>query len=1367
MSRNWIRIRTILAVLMSVGMLLCLSKTWAADGPKAEIAAEIQKLLTQFGYVPGTISGVWDADTDHATWLYLGIENQRDLVSGSESADEKYSHVLNYMRRKGAGEATRDKQSLFIPVGGSLTPGRAIMDPLSRLLAQNDDGLLRVWDLSDGRQVRAVQVPEIAKPLYATSWGMTSDGKYLIAARAATRVIDIETGRAVRTFWSRINASGNAAQLTTIAVRPNSTEFIAADGSDVVVYDWAAGKAVATLGTYGNVKWRDGNMLRYFTYEAAKSLAISPDGRYLATSGTEFGIRIYDLEKRKLLFKASGGAGTYYGDLIFSGDGKEVFATSDTLRPGADEKVVRLDLRGRSISPVAIGKYPTFMPKSDGVYFSGYRSPKSDQVGFFSIDDSGEITPVETDSSVQYDAISADGRVSVLTRSFPQDADGNTPPPVTTIVRDGVSLPFDPIALPVTTGSYIQYVQLDGENAASRVARSLSLETGELINGPSFSREPVDKAEWDLTELYLSANGAKYAMLGGPHVYDRKPGELPGLGDFRVFDAKSGARICASKERSNWRLRDGSAGGNHLVEDHVPERDEGGSQAWSDSLGLAFIWQNHGFAVVDSTCATLRHIDVAQATNYKWRVSPLVFQFNRFAKPQFSEGLAVSGDGRSLLAWRPEQAIQKIDPNTGKRLQVYRTDLNIDREAAISASDMAFFRNHPVHELVDRVITASGTGKFLVFLDGGLSAGDQNSIGIVEMFDESDPKWQAAYEFEHFKDWAVDPGLHRLAIISDIGTVRLIDPGTGHVFANLSANLSADGSAASIRFSEDGGRLLVQGSDGYLRVYDVASGTLLSSTLVFEDGEWLTLTPQGFFVASAHGADGLVIRLGGLKTASLGAAFQALYRPDLVAEALKGDPDGKVKDAAAKLDLAKVVGSGAAPLVAITSPSQGTAVDTDSVEVDAVVKDQGGGVGKIEWRVNGVTLGIDARGFDRLAASGDLGNGGGDTVGGGKTVTVRQPLSLDPGENQIEVVAYNAKGLIASVPAALTVKWEGASSSAPPKLYVLAVGVNEYWDSRLQLTYAASDARAIGEAFAKSGKELYQSVDVTTVLDTDVTVAHLDQVFSNLATKVKPRDVFVFFLAGHGKTQDGRYYFLPQDFRYEDESSIAKGGIDQDRFQQWFAKIKARKSVLLYDTCDSGSLTASNVAARGLEQVAALARMTRAMGRTVLSASTNDAPALEGYRDHGVFTYAVLDALGYADTNRDGLIEVTELAAAVDKMVPDISYAAFKLRQVPQMSIVGSDFALTNEVAVLTIATPPPSAAAAPSEAPIPDTPTHVVIAVAAVHELGDEASPIVTQLTPGTQVRLIESGSGGWAVVARQGQRLGYVKTSDLAKMQ
>ena len=48
----------------------------------------------------------------------------------------------------------------------------------------------------------------------------------------------------------------------------------------------------------------------------------------------------------------------------------------------------------------------------------------------------------------------------------------------------------------------------------------------------------------------------------------------------------------------------------------------------------------------------------------------------------------------------------------------------------------------------------------------------------------------------------------------------------------------------------------------------------------------------------------------GLEVYSIDPFYQSLYRPDLVREKLLGDPQGKVKDAASRLDLAKVLASG-------------------------------------------------------------------------------------------------------------------------------------------------------------------------------------------------------------------------------------------------------------------------------------------------------------------------------------------------------------------------------------------------------------------------------------------------------------------------
>ena len=160
-----------------------------------------------------------------------------------------------------------------------------------------------------------------------------------------------------------------------------------------------------------------------------------------------------------------------------------------------------------------------------------------------------------------------------------------------------------------------------------------------------------------------------------------------------------------------------------------------------------------------------------------------------------------------------------------------------------------------------------------------------------------------------------------------------------------------------------------------------------------------------------------------------------MYRPDLVQEKLAGDPQGRVREAAAKIDLGKVIASGAAPQVSLAmagaSPPSGTsgsiAVSSEPVTLEATATDQGGGIGRVEWRLNGVTLGVDDRGLTRLDGAPATG-----TAASAGTLTARKTLTLDAGESTIEVVAYNAEGLIASNPALLKLTRSGGTAAAKP-----------------------------------------------------------------------------------------------------------------------------------------------------------------------------------------------------------------------------------------------------------------------------------------------------------------------------------------------
>lgn len=544
----------------------------------------------------------------------------------------------------------------------------------------------------------------------------------------------------------------------------------------------------------------------------------------------------------------------------------------------------------------------------------------------------------------------------------------------------------------------------------------------------------------------------------------------------------------------------------------------------------------------------------------------------------------------------------------------------------------------------------------------------------------------------------------------------------------------------------DGGRIGVVGDeDNSLRIFDLERQELLLRLMTTRAGEWVALTPEGFFAGTAEGAK-MVSVAHGLGAFSIDQVYRALYRPDLVREKLAGDPQGLVAAAAGQLDLAIVLDSGPAPRIRLEGlPQRGEAAD-EAIEMRALLFDAGGGIGRVEWRVNGRTVDVRARGAAPIVPA------------GGHEVAAR--LVLDPGDNLIELVAYNGADLIASPPATALVRWDGVASSEPPRLHVLAAGVNDYADGRLKLNFAAADARALAAAMTQAGEAIYASVEVTTLLDGEVTAAGLEAAFARLSQAVRPQDVFVFFLAGHGKTMEGEYFYLPQDFRFAGGDPVRELGLGQDRLQEWVARIAARKSVLIFDTCESGSLTLAGL--RGVDaalaQSAAVARLTRATGRTILSAATDTEPALEGYRGHGVLTYALLDGFDAADANGNGTIEVTELAAFVDAQVPDISARAFGFRQVPQMSIRGSDFPVARQLRVLA-----GGEAAAPR---YPGTVTHVAAGGTVVYDAPGGKPVMEVPAGAFFGVHLIAE-EDGWSHVAREGLALGHVRSEALMRLQ
>ncbi len=1053
-----------------------------------------------------------------------------------------------------------------------------------------------------------------------TAAAFSGDGRFLATGSDdnVVKLWDVASGAEIRTF------AGQGARTGAVAVSARGEQIASGDEKGIIkVWDTATGKVLTTMATTG--RHRD------ITF-----LAFSPDGHTVASVDMDGGtLNVWEVATGRVLrtvSKVRGYSRLAAGEthlVAETGHDKYDVVESTSGKAVAVFETNRIDLFA-AVSLSRDGRYGLFL-KNDynakRLVFEMVDIREGKIVSSWNVNEKPEFRRI---------ALSPDGKKAIAVG--PAGArlwDAMTGKELTTITTshtDGAAFSPDGRSV-IFTGRYVPTLW--------------DIADGRW--GQAFARRP-------LTVIYsasLGPDGDKAVVNTekSPLVWDIKNGKplkvLEGYTSVLRFtaDGKYLQLISEDKTRELWDVAAGKtiykASVAHFSRDgrYATERvDDRTLRVKEIATGREIMTYTEpaGKIVSFMLAENNRHLlSVAEKTATRIDTATGRKDTFRWTEP-YRHSVALSPDGKSVAVAVQGETLEHYT------LRLYNFDagkevLAVKCYAAVVGLAFAFSPD-------GGRILFPGDNKTIVLADTATGAVIKRFVGQRDIVYD--------LEFSVRGDRFVSTGAEEAFRLWDTDDGRIVTTFAGHENWVRTASLSRDGK-----------RVLSASSDNTIRSWDAATGRERAKFLSFTDGEWVVITPEGYFNASANGAKYLNVRVGN-RVYGVDQFYSKFYRPELVQLALAGRniPKGET--------LGDILASKPAPSVRIASPAPGISVSGSSVTVTVRVADNGGGIGNVMIHINGAQVANETR---AVAVKGK-------TAPGEQAFSFTVPLL--EGRNDIRAIAFNRDNSMESVPAEVSVNSRAAMDK--PNLHALVIGINEYKNKSISLNYAVSDARAFAEALKKTASPLFAGVDVRVLATpAETTREAIGKAFAGMRAKVKPNDLFVFYDASHGVVDvvdnEEQYFLLTSNVFLLSSRHLGRDAISQKELAGLIGGIPAQKKVVVLDTCNAGKggkeiQVALLQQTRGLTDATAVKLLQRAIGSAVFSASSDTQLALEGYKGHGLFTYVLIEGLkGKADIKNDGYITVLGLADYVEGEVLRLSEEVFKRQQTPTIQ-TGANF---------------------------------------------------------------------------------------------
>ncbi len=447
--------------------------------------------------------------------------------------------------------------------------------------------------------------------------------------------------------------------------------------------------------------------------------------------------------------------------------------------------------------------------------------------------------------------------------------------------------------------------------------------------------------------------------------------------------------------------------------------------------------------------------------------------------------------------------------------------------------------------------------------------------------------------------------------------------------------------------------MLVSGSvDQTVKLWDIASGRNLLTIFQASDNEWVAWTPEGYYDSSVNGDKyiGWHINQGEDRSVLYYPASQfadKFRKPLVVANYLKtnGNLDEAISLANAedpkKQKTEKTTSSQILtflpPAVFFRQPSE---IETESSEQVFCVK--AGAKSLTDEPVKDIWIALNGQ-----TQTAEL-----EKQLQGKQATIKQCLALSPGENRISVFASTEQ--TTSEPEIVRVIWKG-EDVYKPNLYVLSIGVSNYQDIRLNLSFAHKDAEAVADVFKAQQGKLYRNVEIKLLLNEKAIGDNILDGLDWILKQSTQKDMSVIFISGHGENDEAKnYYFLPPE---ADMERLRRTGVKWFDFEDVIKRLPS-KTLFMVDTCKSGNITGTRRKGDADMTEALREFMRSSTGAVVMAASTDVESSVERTEwGHGAFTKALVEGLKdfQADYNKNGSIEIKELDFYVSDRVKELT----------------------------------------------------------------------------------------------------------------